>query len=30
MALSHYEAAPPTLQHQLVTEFEKRRRHEEE
>ena len=30
MALSHYEAAPPMLQHQLVTEFEKRRRHEEE
>jgi elongation factor G len=30
MALSHYEAAPATLQQQLVAEFEKRRKHEEE
>ena len=30
MALSHYEAAPPTLQHQLVAEFDKRRKHEED
>jgi elongation factor G len=30
MSLSHYEQAPPMLQQQLVTEFEKRRKHEEE
>jgi len=30
MALSHYETAPPNLQQQLVTEFEKRRKHEED
>jgi elongation factor G len=30
MALSHYEAAPPNLQQQLVAEFEKRRKHEED
>ena len=30
MALSHYEAAPPTLQQQLVAEFEKKRKHEED
>ncbi|HEX4885231.1 MAG TPA: elongation factor G [Casimicrobiaceae bacterium] len=30
MALSHYEPAPAALQQQLVTEFEKRRKHEEE
>jgi elongation factor G len=30
MALSHYEPAPPTLQQQLVAEFEKRRKHEED
>ena len=30
MALSHYEPAPPALQQQLVAEFEKRRKHEED
>jgi elongation factor G len=30
MQLSHYEAAPPTLQQQLVTEFQKHRKHEED
>jgi len=30
MALSHYETAPPLLQQQLVAEFEKRRKHEED
>ena len=30
MALSHYEAAPPNLQQQLVSEFDKRRKHEED
>ncbi len=30
MALSHYEAAPATLQQQLVAEFEKKRKHEED
>ena len=30
MALSHYEAAPPNLQQQLIGEFEKRRKHEED
>jgi elongation factor G len=30
MELSHYEPAPPTLQQQLVAEFEKRRKHEED
>jgi elongation factor G len=30
MALSHYETAPPNLQQQLVSEFEKRRKHEED
>jgi len=30
MALSHYEAAPAMLQQQLVSEFEKRRKHEED
>jgi hypothetical protein len=30
MELSHYEPAPPMLQQQLVAEFEKRRKHEED
>ncbi|HVF65217.1 MAG TPA: elongation factor G [Casimicrobiaceae bacterium] len=30
MALSHYEAAPPNLQAQLVADFAKRRKHEED
>ena len=30
MALSHYEQAPPNLQQQLVTEYKKSRKHEEE
>ncbi len=30
MQLSHYEAAPPALQQQLVTEFQKQRKHEED
>jgi elongation factor G len=30
MQLSHYEPAPPMLQQQLVTEFQKHRKHEEE
>jgi len=30
MQLSHYEAAPPMLQQQLVTEFQKQRKHEED
>jgi elongation factor G len=30
MQLSHYEPAPPNLQQQLVTEFQKQRKHEEE
>ncbi|MBK9675732.1 MAG: elongation factor G [Betaproteobacteria bacterium] len=30
MQLSHYEAAPPPLQQQLVTEFQKQRKHEED
>ncbi len=30
MALSHYEPAPPMLQQQLVAEFEKRRKHDDE
>jgi elongation factor G len=30
MQLSHYEAAPPMLQQQLVTEFQKHRKHEED
>jgi elongation factor G len=30
MALSHYEPAPAMLQQQLVAEFEKRRKHEED
>jgi hypothetical protein len=30
MALSHYEAAPPMLQQQLVADFEKKRKHEED
>jgi elongation factor G len=30
MALSHYEPAPPGLQQQLVAEYEKRRKHEED
>jgi hypothetical protein len=30
MQLSHYEQAPPQLQQQLVAEFRKSRRHEEE
>jgi elongation factor G len=30
MALSHYDQAPPNLQQQLVADFEKRRKHEED
>ena len=30
MQLSHYEPAPPMLQQQLVTEFQKHRKHEED
>ena len=30
MALSHYEQAPPNLQQQLVTDYKKLRKHEEE
>jgi len=30
MQLSHYEAAPPNLQQQLVAEFQKHRKHEED
>jgi elongation factor G len=30
MQLSHYEPAPPPLQHQLATEFKKSRKHEED
>jgi len=30
MQLSHYEPAPPSLQQQLVAEFKKSRKHEEE
>jgi hypothetical protein len=30
MQLSHYEAAPPLLQQQLATEFQKQRKHEED
>jgi elongation factor G len=30
MQLSHYEAAPPNLQQQLVAEFQKQRKHEED
>jgi len=30
MQLSHYEQAPPNLQQQLVTEYKKSRKHEEE
>ena len=30
MALSHYEPAPPNLQHQLANEYAKQRKHEEE
>ncbi len=30
MQLSHYEPAPPNLQQQLVTEFQKHRKHEED
>jgi elongation factor G len=30
MQLSHYEPAPPTLQQQLVVEFQKHRKHEED
>ena len=30
MALSHYDPAPPMLQQQLVAEFEKRRKHDDE
>ncbi|MBK7794691.1 MAG: elongation factor G [Betaproteobacteria bacterium] len=30
MQLSHYEPAPPLLQQQLVTEFQKQRKHEED
>jgi len=30
MELSHYEAAPPLLQQQLVAEYDKRRKHEED
>jgi elongation factor G len=30
MQLSHYEPAPPTLQQQLVAEFQKHRKHEED
>ena len=30
MQLSHYEPAPPALQQQLVAEFQKQRKHEED
>ncbi len=30
MALSHYEPAPAPLQQQLVAEYEKKRKHEED
>jgi hypothetical protein len=30
MQLSHYEQAPPGLQAQLVTDFKKSRKHEDE
>ena len=30
MALSHYDPAPPTLQHQLAADYAKHRRHEED
>jgi elongation factor G len=30
MQLSHYEQAPPNLQQQLVVEYKKSRKHEEE
>jgi hypothetical protein len=30
MELSHYEQTPPNVQAQLVTEFEKKRKHEED
>ena len=30
MALSHYDPAPPSLQHQLASEYAKHRKHEEE
>jgi hypothetical protein len=30
MALARYEPAPPTVQHNLATEYAKHRRHEED